>query len=188
LRRPAGRTTVRAHEPRTHGLIGWLIAQPLPERRDRVLVTAAAVLPDLDGLPILWGLGAYDRFHHTFGHNLFAGLAVTLACFLLGRSRRRAAALAAASYHSHIVGDLLGSGAGWPIPYFWPLSDAVYAFAPPFQWELASWQNAAVTVACLAATALIGIRRGRTVVEVASVRTDAEVVAVLRRWAGARTA
>jgi inner membrane protein len=173
--------------PITHGLIGWLIAQPLPARRDRVLVTAAAVVADLDGLSILWSLDAYDRLHHTFGHNLFAGLAVTLACLALARARPRAAALAAASYHSHILGDLLGSGAGWPILYFWPLSDSPFSFAPPLQWELGSWQNVAVTAACLTWAAAIGVRQGRTVVEVASAAADAEVVAVLRRWAGVRT-
>ncbi len=39
--------------PIIHAEMGWLIAQPLERRRDRILVTAAAVLSDIDGLGLV---------------------------------------------------------------------------------------------------------------------------------------
>ena len=51
--------------PITHALTGWLLSQPLPETRDRRLVTLAAVIPDVDGLPLLAGQEAYATFKAT---------------------------------------------------------------------------------------------------------------------------
>lgn len=36
--------------PTAHGLINWLISQPLHHRRERCLVTYAGLVPDIDGL------------------------------------------------------------------------------------------------------------------------------------------
>ena len=87
--------------------------------------------------------------------------------------------LGLAAFHSHIVMDLCGSGPGWPILYFWPWRDTEWL--PSWQWDLASWQNSlfgGVTIAlCLA----MGVRRGRTPVELFSERGDQAVVATLRK-------
>lgn len=167
--------------PITHALTGWLIAQPAAQRRDRALITLAAVIPDADGLAILGGERLYGEWHHTFGHNVFAAVVVTVACALLGRDRIRTGALAVLAFHSHLLGDVLGSGAVWPIQYFWPVSRVEWSTSPPFQWELVSWQNTAFTVACLFAVGAIGVRLGRTIVEVLSLRADVAVVSTLRR-------
>ena len=170
--------------PPTHGMIGWLIGCHLPERRDRSLVTAAALVPDVDGLVILGGEAMYGQWHHTFGHNAFAGLLVAAACGALAHQRTTTAVLGLAAFGSHLVGDLLGSGTGWGIPWLWPLSPREWVFEPPFQWELVSWQNTSTTVLCMLAIAWMGARHGRTIVEVVSSRADAAVVEVLRRRFG----
>lgn len=166
--------------PVTHAAIGWILAQPLAARRDRALVTAAALLPDIDGLTVLAGADAYGTYHHTFGHNVFMAAAATIACAVAGRSRWAAAFWGMIGFHSHLVGDLLGSGAGWPILYWWPLSHAPFHSMPPFQWELASWQNVLITTLCLAVIGWLGVTKGRTIFELVSPKADDRVVGVLR--------
>jgi membrane-bound metal-dependent hydrolase YbcI (DUF457 family) len=170
--------------PISHALIGWCIAQPLEYRRDRILVTCAAIAPDLDGVSILAGLESYGKYHHTFGHNVFAALCTTVICRIFARSKMTTAVLGFVSFHSHILADMLGSGAAWPIPYFWPVSHKMFAFGPPFQWELDSWQNLAITAFAMIIVFSFAITKKRTIVETLSLRMDAELVRVLRKWAG----
>ncbi len=168
--------------PIVHGELSWLLAQGLAQRRDRLLVTAAGLIPDLDGLTLLAGEDAYGRWHHLVTHGLAAGVGTALAVAAAGKQRARAALLAFAAFHLHLLCDLAGSGAGWPIYYWGPFDEHGFGWAGA--WELASWQNSviglAATLACLGCALVLG----RTVVEVFSVRGDAAVVATLRRRFG----
>lgn len=161
--------------PITHALTGWVLAQPLEDRKQRLAATAAAVVSDLDGLSLLFGVDAYQKWHHTFGHNLIFGLVLATLTWLLFRSRK-AATLTVLAYHSHLVCDLLGSGADWGIPYFWPFSSRATMFAPPFQWELNSWQNLVWTLGCIGLTVLFALKKKRTFIEFVSKNADAKVV------------
>jgi hypothetical protein len=84
--------------PVTHFFAGWLLASVSPTgkpstltRREKALVVAAAVAPDLDGIgiipelltrntshPLLW----FSQYHHTL-HTLAFSLVCTLAAFLI---------------------------------------------------------------------------------------------------------
>jgi inner membrane protein len=84
--------------PITHFFAGWLLASVSPTgkpttltRREKALVVAAAVAPDLDGLgivpelltrntshPLLW----FSQYHHTL-HTLAFSLVCTLAAYLI---------------------------------------------------------------------------------------------------------
>lgn len=84
--------------PLTHFIAGWLLASVSPTgrptvltRREKALVVAAAVAPDLDGIgivpelltrntshPLLW----FSQYHHTL-HTLAFSLVCTLAAFLI---------------------------------------------------------------------------------------------------------
>ncbi|MGZ7106862.1 MAG: metal-dependent hydrolase [Candidatus Angelobacter sp.] len=84
--------------PVTHFFAGWLLASVSPTgrpttltRREKALVVAAAVAPDLDGIgiipelltrntshPLLW----FSQYHHTL-HNLAFALVCALAAFLI---------------------------------------------------------------------------------------------------------
>lgn len=168
----------------THLVAGWLLAQPLPSLRDRRLIALAAVLPDIDGLPLLGGVELYHRHHHTFGHNAFLGGAMVLGAFAFGTKRALTGLLAALAFASHIVMDLLGSGSDWPIPLLWPLSHHKAAFPPPFQWELASWQNYVFALILFGAMVFRSLKSGRSVVEVFSPKADSHFVGTLRKWFG----
>ena len=168
--------------PITHALIGWTISQPLSSKRDRMLVTVASVIPDIDGLTLLGGVELYHEYHHTFGHNVF--LAGMFPLFFLRNTGERAKffVLAFLSFHSHLFTDLLGSGADWGIYYLWPFSRMEITSFPPFQWELDSWQNLVTTILFMLVVMFIGIKKGRTIVEVFSDKADLELVNVLRKW------
>ena len=80
--------------PVTHFFAGWVLAcaSPVPlRRREKALVVAAAVAPDLDGLgiipelltrhsshPLLW----FSEYHHSL-HTLAFALVCTIAAFLV---------------------------------------------------------------------------------------------------------
>lgn len=170
--------------PVTHGMIGWLTGQSLENRRDRILVTAASVIPDFDGAGIVVSLDYYAKYHHVLGHNIFFGLIFAALAYKFSIEKKKGAVLALVAFHSHILGDLLGSGLGWGIPFFWPVYGKVFEFVPPFQWELDSWQNILTTAICLIGIIYFAIKKKRTIVEVFSVKADAKVVEVFRKWFG----
>src|SRR5690348_2690575 len=137
--------------PVTHFLTGWAIANAGQfNRRERTVITLAAVVPDIDGLgiipelltrnsshPLLW----FSQYHHSL-HTLTFALVITIAAWFLSapagctvdlkllklaRSRSAITAfLAFLSFHLHLFCDLLGSrgpdGYSWPIPYLAPFS------------------------------------------------------------------
>ncbi|MBI3185265.1 MAG: metal-dependent hydrolase [Myxococcales bacterium] len=164
--------------PIVHAELSWLCAQRLDHRRDRVLVVLAGVVPDVDGLTLLAGEEAYGAYHHLLTHGYPAAIATVLACAALAKQRVATAALAAVAFHLHLLGDLAGSGPGWPIYYFWPTSRAEWFWRG--QWDLASWQNTLIgllaTLACLG----FALVAKRTVLELFSLRADAAVVRALR--------
>jgi hypothetical protein len=180
--------------PITHFFAGWMLAAtadlagPSPlRRREKALIVAAAVAPDLDGLgivpefltrhsshPLLW----FSQYHHAL-HTLAFALVCTLLAFLIagplagfawGPSMRGrplpthpwlTAALVFLSFHLHLLFDLLGSrgpdGYHWPIPYLKPFSGAAQ-ITWHGQWALNAWQNFAITGLLLAATLWIARR------------------------------
>jgi len=187
--------------PITHALSGWCLAEAVPAltRRDRAIVVASAVAPDLDGLgmlpemltrdsrdPLLW----WTDYHHTLGHNLlFAVVCAAIgALFADARNRVRVALLAFLAVHVHLIEDVIGSrgpdGYQWPIPYLYPFSD--FTISWDGQWFLNAWQNFAITIALLVATFVLAWWRRYSPVGLFSRRADAVFVTTLRRRFAAR--
>jgi inner membrane protein len=167
------------HVP-THLAISWLIGHHLPERRDRRLVAWSGVVPDLDSLSLLGGVGAYSEYHHVLTHGVVAAVAGTILWTALAKQKLKVMWLSLAAFHVHLLCDLLGSGRDWAIVYFYPWSRR--EFLTPYSWPLASPQNAVVWLLAVAATIWIGIVRGRTFGEAfLPARADAAVVETLRK-------
>src|SRR6185503_4507133 len=116
--------------PPTHALVGWGVANLAPslDRRGRALAFFASVIPDLDGLAILGGPEAYQRWHRILCHNVTFAAVCTVAAAAAARPGQRltVALLVLLNFHLHLVCDLLGSagpdGSLWGIPYLQPLS------------------------------------------------------------------
>ena len=139
--------------PVTHFFVGWVAGLPadLP-RRDRALLVAASVSPDIDGLPVLLdfvrhhssdSMEFWSNFHHSL-HNIVFAVAVSLACMALAKRRYITAGLAFIVVNLHYLCDMAGSrgpdGYQWPIPYLMPFSNK-WQLAVPCQWELNAWPN-----------------------------------------------
>lgn len=185
---PARRRLVN---PITHALTGWCLAEAVPglARRERVVVVAAALAPDLDGFgllpelltrnssaPLFW----WTDYHHALAHNLLFAI---VAASIVAMISKRAALLAFTAVHLHLLGDLAGSrgpdGYQWPIPYLTPLADSTICWSG--QWALNAWQNSAITIALLVATFVLAWLRGYSPVGLFSPRADAAFVDALRR-------
>jgi hypothetical protein len=179
--------------PATHLLLGWLTAEtcPILPARDRFWIAIAGVLPDADGLGLVAGLltGSWDRaqawfaaWHHIVLHNLLAGLVAAVAIGLWCRSWRTAG-LVLASFHLHLLGDVVGSrgpdGYDWPIPYLAPFHGWQWTWDG--QWALNAWPNTLITLIAIVVSLVLAVRRGRWITELLSRRLDVAVVAVLRR-------
>jgi inner membrane protein len=178
--------------PVTHFLAGWLLAVPMRiSRREKAMVVAAAVVPDIDGLgiipevltrgsshPLLW----FSQYHHSL-HTLVFALSVAALAWLLAEQSWKTAVLVFLSFHIHLLCDLAGSrgpdGDSWPIPYLKPFSNAVQ-LSWRGQWALNAWQNIIITIAMLSLTLWIGYRSGSSPLELVSDRANSEFVAALR--------
>ena len=179
--------------PATHLLASWALSTADPQftRRDRILITVAGIVPDIDGFgPLAWGLFCgnaqelFSTYHHILSHNLVFALLVAVILATVGRAHRwRLAIYGFAAVHLHLLCDLMGSrgpdGWQWPIPYLWPFTDA-WQLTWSGQWELTAWPNFVITIALMIYAAWHGIVRGTTSVEVFSQRLDMKVVERLR--------
>jgi hypothetical protein len=164
--------------PIVHAELSWLGTFRLAQRRDRLLVTLAGVLPDLDGLTLLFGEEAYGKWHHVVTHGVVAAGLLTAGLTVFAHQRLRVAALAFAMFHLHLLCDLAGSGPGWPITYLWPLSMQELSWSG--QWNLASWQNTVIGLSATLAVLACAVPLGRTMVELFSKAADAKVVGAMR--------
>ncbi len=185
-----------AMSPVTHGLLSWTLANaPGIDRRGRCAITLAGIAPDADGFgypfealtgnsdhPIEW----FHRYHHHLTHNLLACAVIAVLAWTFGGRSWRVASLAFAAALLHLLCDLIGArgpdGDQWPVPFLQPFSDHGWVWSG--QWGLASWQNAAITAAALALAMVLAAERGFSPLEMISLRADARVVAVIRRWLG----
>lgn len=153
----------------THVGLGWIVASLGPgPRKDRWLIALAAVLPDLDGVGMLWSEPAYLATHRVVGHGLLAGLLLVAVVARLADRSWTSGVLAAVSFHLHVLLDVVGTG-GLPIRYLWPFS--AWGWSYDGHWVLASWQNAVVmSLTLLGVVATAGWRRSRRPVRPASAR------------------
>lgn len=165
--------------PIIHGELSWLVSQKLAERRDRLLVTAAGLLPDVDGLSLVAGEEAYGRFHHVLTHGIVAATVLSVVLGLCAKRRLLVTVLAFGAFHLHLLCDLVGSGPGWPLTYLWPFSSRELMWDG--QWNLASWQNSVIGLFVTLGVLYCAVPFGRTVVELFSLKADAKVVAAVRR-------
>jgi hypothetical protein len=180
--------------PVTHFLSGWVVANSSPSliARERLLITLAGVVPDIDGLGAIpdWltrnsghPLALFSTYHHRL-HNLAFGLAVAGVSFALARHRGMTGLLALLSFHVHLFEDVLGAqgpdGYQWPIPYLAPFSNAL-ELSWRGQWTLNAWPNFVITFALLLLTFYLTWSRGYSPLEMVSARADKAFVAALRR-------
>ncbi|MBT5230333.1 MAG: metal-dependent hydrolase [Methylococcales bacterium] len=165
-------------------------------RRDRVMVTAAGVLPDFDGLGIIVDklnglLGRestfyYIEYHHILGHNIvFALLCASIMAMFSVAHKKAVFLLSLFAVHLHILCDVAGSkgpdGYQWPIYYLNPF-DPSYELTWSGQWMLHSPINSAIGVATFALAFWVALRNAVTPFELFSLKMDRAAVAMGEKY------
>jgi len=182
--------------PITHLLAGWTAANAANlNRRERMFVTLAGVLPDADGLGVIADLlirnpanpfEYYQKYHHAFGHNIFFALLLAALAALFSSRKSLTALLVLVSVHLHFAGDIIGArGLGddfWPVPYLWHFADLNLYWSR--QWPLNGWQNFVITGALMGLMFFLAWKRGHSLIEIASKKADDGFVAALRQRFG----
>ena len=149
------------------------------DRRTRLWCVVASLVPDLDGLSLLFGLDVYARYHHLVLHNLLFGVVVTLVSAYWVGTRPLSLGLVFLAFLSHLAGDYFGSGPGWRLWPFLPFSDRFYECE--CAWNLVSWQNTLITLVAIAVTLWVTVRQGHTPLEFVHTGLERAVVETLQR-------
>ena len=180
--------------PPQHFIISWVVANGISlNRRARLAITLAGILPDVDGLGYLIDRANlrfdiyshyYVEYHHLIAHNLFAGLLIAGVGAYFCQPKLMVFLLSLLTFHLHLLADLAGSMGGdgyqWPIYYLYPvLPDFTLTWSG--QWELSSWKNSAIGISFFI-TALIMARYKRvTFFEIFSTKLEKKVAEVARQ-------
>lgn len=169
-----------------HAGLGWVVglAVPAGDRRLRAWCVASALLPDLDAGAMLFGIDAYNRWHHKPGHNVFLGVACVLAAVIHFwrrpvRERIVAGLLTGACFASHILTDMKLSG--WEVYLYWPFSERGYGFQPI--WPLGHPLNLWLAYIFMLAPWVLAFWKPVTPLELISPRLDRIVVNAFRKKA-----
>jgi len=116
-------------DPLNHALIAWTIANSFNvDVRTRRFCLLAGVIPDLDGIPILFDEEMFLAVHHTFGHTLLFGVLVSLVFALFLEKKRLGFYVILLGFAAHLGADIIGSN--WPVPAFAPLLPAQISISP----------------------------------------------------------
>ena len=168
-----------------HAALGWVIGNIKENsRRVRNWCVLAAVLPDIDAIPYVFGAEAYGRWHHTFGHNVFLLLILSLIAAWHCRARPgtvgsswQAFWFTGASFASHLVTDAFFSG--WYLHLLWPVSR--YGFLPKHHVGLEHPINLWLIYFGIAAIVVVAVVRKRTPIDIFWPKLDRVVVALFQR-------
>lgn len=134
----------------------------------------------------------WTDYHHILCHNVGAAIVFAGIAFAFSKHRWLTTMLAILSFHTHILGDIIGArgpdGYQWPIPYFLPFSRTP-ELSWEGQWALNAWPNFVITAATLLITFCLAITRGYSALEIFSKRADRVFVSTLQaRFAKRREA
>lgn len=103
------------------------------------MLMLASLAPDSDGI-FFWNEGLFNKWHHTFGHNIFTGLIVgaALSVFAARGKRIKWFLIGYGMVALHIFADLVTCPA-YELIFFWPISLKKY-FLPQMLGVSAQWE------------------------------------------------
>jgi membrane-bound metal-dependent hydrolase YbcI (DUF457 family) len=158
--------------PLNHLLIAWMIANAFPlDVRTRRFCLIAGVIPDIDGIPILFDQSLFLAVHHTFGHMLIFGILLSLVLALFLKRKILGFSVMVLAFAAHLGADIIGSS--WGVPVFAPLLNESYSSFPFLSNEIIyGVMGPAFLVLGTLAMALILVKKRRTPMEFLSKRWD----------------
>jgi hypothetical protein len=120
--------------PLVHGMIAWLIAIfILKDVNDRRLAIIAGVIPDIDGIFVLFNNELFLKYHHTLGHSFVYGVLITIVAAGLAKDKKKVGLAAFLAFSLHLFSDYIGSD--WAIFPFYPVSNidiTIASYLPNF--------------------------------------------------------
>jgi len=163
-------------DPLNHALIAWTIANSFNvDARTRRFCLLAGVIPDIDGIPILFDEQLFQAVHHTFGHTLLFGVLVSLVLALFLEKKRLGFSVILLGFTAHLGADIIGSN--WPVPVFAPFLPAQISVSPYVSdFVIYSVIGPVFLVLGILAAVLILVRLKRTPMEFFSRRWDGIMV------------
>lgn len=124
----------------THVMSGWCIGNLFKlNRRERFFCMLAASLPDLDGVTIIGGWETYQKWHHVLAHNIMFCVILVSVLTYFSESKLKTLLIYSGLMALHMIMDMLGSGIGWYLYFYWPFS--MEKFYTNYGWEFFSWKN-----------------------------------------------
>ena len=114
-----------------HGLLSFSLAGFFTKNRNLLLLAfIAGMLPDLDGIGLLFNLSMFYAFHHELLHAPVYGLVFAVPAGLVMRkifkeSFAKSALVFAASFISHPLIDIFFTA--WPVKLLWPFSSEQFS-------------------------------------------------------------
>ena len=158
-----------------HGIIGYLSAIPFTkDPKIRFLAFAAGILPDLDGLPVLYNNELYHQIHHAWFHppiyGIFFGLLFVTLAFLYYKKYNlpfqylKTFGIFFLAFSLHPLTDIISSN--WAINIFYPfgtlyLSTTILGIPNPgigFLWDY-SLNQLLISLTAVLVFAVYWIRR-----------------------------
>lgn len=171
--------------PLAHFLIAYVAAALLTKDiRLRRIAVIGGILPDLDGIFLLFDIGAYYRYHHALLHPPVAGVMLALAlaaalAFYRKGAFKSAFAFFMLGFALHGAADVLGTN--WPVNLLAPFGTLDVSVGALLPYGALALLNALVLLAVLAlALALFAVQK-RSALELLSVRADRKLTALFFR-------
>ena len=179
--------------PPVHFLISYLISSLLTKNALlRRLAAIGGVIPDLDGIFILFDHDLYARYHHILFHPLMGGMLLgtfTVAVFWIYEKGRNIQNPGFGKYFIfffvglllHDFADIIGTD--WQIPLLYPASSMEFSVYPSLSSEaIYGVIDPIVAVIFLLAAFIQPLIERRSVMSFFSEKIDKRFVGALRRW------
>ena len=165
--------------PIIHGMIAWLVAVLFAMHvNDRRMIVIAGVVPDIDGIFILFNNSQFYEYHHTFGHSFIFGLLVAIVACVLSVDKIKIFLGAICAFSMHLIADIVGTN--WSVPIMYPLSDfsiSSNSFLTHFQQY--SIINPATFIICLSLILIVMYYKDKSPIEFISEKLDNKIIKLI---------
>jgi hypothetical protein len=161
--------------PISHLLIAWIIAHIFfLDYRERRLCLIAGVIPDIDGVFILFSQDLFIKLHHTLGHWLIFGIPLAFLFSVFSKKKLKSFGAYSLAFSFHLIADIMGSD--WSVYPFGPFSEIGYSAYPTLSVESIFYViNPTVFIIVLVISLFILFKYRRTPIEFISKRWDSLV-------------
>jgi hypothetical protein len=158
--------------PLIHLVTAWVIAIIFSSKlKDRRIIVLCGIIPDIDGVFILFSTELFIRYHHGFGHSYIFGIPLILILSYFSSEKLKTILFSIISFSSHLILDIIGTD--WAInplyPFFYHDLKISHLISTQTIYLLI---NPIYAIIILIIMALITIERERSPMEFISVKLD----------------